>query len=508
MKRYLKVTFIFLLIFLTKINSTAKAERKIELERLYGKDRFETSKIIADKVKELGGSKTKYALANGLNFADALSGGAYSAKFKLPLILTDGVNVPSEYKSKSAIVFGGKSVVNPQNINILQRFAGNDRFETAKEIAYGGFRNSKSLIFTSGFKFPDALSAINISLKTNSPILFNEKSLNTGFLEAPISIINDIGELSSVLHSQTNISNAKIENIAGEDRYQTSLLVAKKVNPNPKTVIVANGLEFADALSASSLIGVLEDTTIILTNPRTLSKEAEEYLLNDSVEKVYILGGDNAVSKTVENQIIQKEAEVDEKAQTPEKEVVKEETVKEEIIVPKEAFDSVKPINIETSKSIINQENQINMPKLSVKIKGEIYPVVNIPVKNIGELTEKVQKRLDLRLKEWVNNSTYFVKEKRHKDNQSIWLVAHLTPYGKLIRNEKYIYFSDADGVVRKYVLSHKLENLIGGELFSDEEMDFLMGEGGDYIGFDTCTGKYTKNGAPISTMYVFKLAE
>ena len=83
-------------------------------------------------------------------------------------------------------------------------------------------------------------------------------------------------------------------------------MVAKKVNPNPKAVIVVNGLEFADALSASSLIGVLDDTTIILTDPKTLSKEAEEYLINDSVEKVYILGGNNAVSKTVENQILQK----------------------------------------------------------------------------------------------------------------------------------------------------------------------------------------------------------
>ena len=255
-------------------------------------------------------------------------------------------------------------------------------------------------------------------------------------------------------------------------------------------------------MSASSLIGVLDDTTIILTDPKTLSKEAEEYLMNDSVEKVYILGGNNAVSKTVENQILQKKPEVNEKALTPEKEVVKEEA-----IVP-ETFDPIKPLNVGTSESIINQQNEMNMPKLSVKIKGEVFPIVNIPIKNIGELTEKVQKRLDLRLKEWVNNSTYFVKEKRHKDNQSIWLVAHLTPYGKLIINEKNIYFSDSDGVVKKYVLSHKLENLIGGELFSDEEMDFLMGEGGDYIGFDTCTGKYTKNGAPISTMYVFKLAE
>ena len=39
MKRYLKATFIFLLIFLTKLSSTAKAERKVELQRLYGKDK-------------------------------------------------------------------------------------------------------------------------------------------------------------------------------------------------------------------------------------------------------------------------------------------------------------------------------------------------------------------------------------------------------------------------------------------------------------------------------------
>ena len=50
--------------------------------RIAGKDRFET----AEKVIELGGNANEYALANGLNFPDALSGGAYCGKFKLPLL--------------------------------------------------------------------------------------------------------------------------------------------------------------------------------------------------------------------------------------------------------------------------------------------------------------------------------------------------------------------------------------------------------------------------------------
>ena len=55
---------------------TAKAERKVKLQKLYGKDRFETSKIIADKVKELGGSKTKYTLGHSAIIMRSFDNGA------------------------------------------------------------------------------------------------------------------------------------------------------------------------------------------------------------------------------------------------------------------------------------------------------------------------------------------------------------------------------------------------------------------------------------------------
>ena len=97
--------------------------------RIAGKDRFETAEKIAEKVIELGGNANEYALANGLNFPDALSGGAYCGKFKLPLLLTDGKSVPEKFRDKPVTVFGGEGVVNPEGINLKKRLAGKDRFE-------------------------------------------------------------------------------------------------------------------------------------------------------------------------------------------------------------------------------------------------------------------------------------------------------------------------------------------------------------------------------------------
>ena len=91
--------------------------------------------------------------------------------------------------------------------------------------------------------------------------------------------------------------------LKGENRFETNRNIAYEISGNPKTVIVANGHKFADALAGSTLSSVLGNAPIILTDSDRIHPMVNKYLSNPSIETVYILGEKNAVSPLVERKI-------------------------------------------------------------------------------------------------------------------------------------------------------------------------------------------------------------
>ncbi|MBR5340057.1 MAG: BspA family leucine-rich repeat surface protein [Lachnospiraceae bacterium] len=98
--------------------------------------------------------------------------------------------------------------------------------------------------------------------------------------------------------------------LKGTNRYGTMAAITKEAYPvsengTLKTLIVATGESFPDALSGSALAGVY-GCPIILTKTGSLSPDAKaeiERLRDPSGCTVYILGGTGAVSEAVENAI-------------------------------------------------------------------------------------------------------------------------------------------------------------------------------------------------------------
>ena len=91
-----------------------------------------------------------------------------------------------------------------------------------------------------------------------------------------------------------------IDRIFGSTRYETAFAVSAKWD-KAKAVIIASGEDFADALAASALSAAL-DAPIMLagrTDNETILKEIGRL----GAEKAYILGGENAVNKEVEQLI-------------------------------------------------------------------------------------------------------------------------------------------------------------------------------------------------------------
>ncbi len=91
--------------------------------------------------------------------------------------------------------------------------------------------------------------------------------------------------------------------IAGIDRIKTAVEASEKAYPDGAVyAVVATAYNWPDALGGAALAGMLKGP-LLLTNPNSLSVDVQAELGRLDVSKVYILGGDAAVSATVEDQI-------------------------------------------------------------------------------------------------------------------------------------------------------------------------------------------------------------
>ena len=442
--------------------------------RIAGKDRFETAEKIAEKVIELGGNSEEYALANGLNFPDALSGGAYCGKFKLPLLLSDGKSVPEKFKNKPVTIFGGEGVVNPDGINLKKRLAGKDRFETSYKIAEDGFPDAHRSAITTGYKFPDALSLSPFCIKNDMPLLLYDTINKNKSQYAKIFYDKTFNAVQGKYITDTFIAgmdnppfqtnrNMSFKRFDGRNRFYTNSVICDYMEPQPKVVIVANGHKFADALAGASLSSVLGNAPIVLTDAGKINFETHAYLKNPSIETVYILGGESAVSPLVEREI---------------------------------------------SGRDVDESVASYMPKWTVAVHNTVYSIEN--VKGRSELDfGNVQRVIDLARynKVWVNTSALFNEYKVHGDGKSFQFAAHAGDFGWYIETAQFIYLSDKNGNVKKYVRSGELVKVYGKPLADKDEWDLRKGKYGDMIGFTTCTGRYINDQAEYK-IHLFKLVK
>lgn len=86
------------------------------------------------------------------------------------------------------------------------------------------------------------------------------------------------------------------ERIAGNDRYQTALAIAKRSFENNENAILANSKVFADSLSAVSVAKNYK-APIILTDNENLTQSTKSYLEN--MNSVTIIGGEKSVSSNI-----------------------------------------------------------------------------------------------------------------------------------------------------------------------------------------------------------------
>lgn len=195
-----------------------------------------------------------------------------------------------------------------------RRIFGNDRITTAIVVAREAFpEGARNVIITTGWDYPDALSASALAGALDAPILL-VRPASSG--DAVLQAIDELGVTKAyivggtaavsdnVRHEIDSLPGVSVTRISGANRFATAGAVAREVSEitSPATLFLATGQNFPDALAASSL-AANGRWPILLTNWDALHPETDAVLRLIRPARVVILGGGAAVSPAVENAI-------------------------------------------------------------------------------------------------------------------------------------------------------------------------------------------------------------
>lgn len=301
-----------------------KPIQKMTVERIAGENRYMTAvkmsrHFFKNPVKAV-------VLASGESFADALTGGSLTAQEKFPMLLVPQNKLPQEVreelqrlKPETVYIVGGNTTVS-ENVEKevatlgmkVKRLAGRDRQETADVISGVRFSYFAPGVdgmgdLTAAFdgtQFADALAA--------APFVAALAKHKIGFYTMHPFMKGDSPDGNELVFggvSSVPKGKEEQERLSGADRYETAVKIAQayteKWKAEPEAVILADGTRFPDALSCAAVSGLFE-APVLLTEPTELNAKTAAYIKTmKNVKKIYIMGGENAVSPKVIQQIEQ-----------------------------------------------------------------------------------------------------------------------------------------------------------------------------------------------------------
>ncbi|MGD6803411.1 cell wall-binding repeat-containing protein [Rossellomorea aquimaris] len=285
------------------------------VDRIDGANRYETALNIAYQGwMETGANEI--ILTTGTNFPDALAGAPLAYYKDAPILLTtkDKLHTTVEeaiidLEVSKVTILGGPNAVSESVVKQLkalgvrtERIAGNDRFSTALAIA-AKLPASDSAVIVNGRNYPDALSIASYAAQYGYPILLSDtdsiesSTLNKAKTYGSNIVIGGEKAISSKVYKQLKTPSR----ISGKNRYETSVNVAKDLDMFGGFAFVATGTHFADALTGSVLAAYYGEP-LVLTTPDSLHANARS-LFETYPMGFTILGGESAVSPTVEEQL-------------------------------------------------------------------------------------------------------------------------------------------------------------------------------------------------------------
>jgi putative cell wall-binding protein len=222
----------------------------LKVERHAGADRFATAAAVSAAFFSPG-VDTAY-VATGMNFPDALSGGAAAAQTGGPVLLVTRDAIPAATASELArlkpariTVLGSNAAVSDAvaaglaryaTTGAVQRIAGSDRFQTSAAISAATYPVGVDVAYVAtGMNFPDALAGVGASAVSGGPILLVNRDAIPAAIAAELSrlkpariaVLGSSDAVSdSVVAQLGSYTGGGVSRLAGSDRYGTAVAIS------------------------------------------------------------------------------------------------------------------------------------------------------------------------------------------------------------------------------------------------------------------------------------------
>ncbi|MCC0657716.1 cell wall-binding repeat-containing protein [Clostridioides sp. ES-S-0123-01] len=250
--------------------------KNTELDRLYCRENRLTSLDVSKntKLEELDWSNQKKSTSGGNS-----SGGG------------GGSSSTNEESSK------------PSTATSNSKLVGSDRNETSVKISQKGWNKADNIVLINDSSISDALSATPFAKSKDAPILLTKNDSLNKLTEKEIKrlevknvyIVGGLKSVGEKVVSDLKTKGLNVIRISGNDRYETSIKLAKELDKNSKLskVVVVNGEKgLADAVSMGA-ISAKEEMPILLTNQNDDMKDIKDLIGNKEVSKSYVIGGES-----------------------------------------------------------------------------------------------------------------------------------------------------------------------------------------------------------------------
>lgn len=297
----------------------------LSVSRIAGKDRYATDVLVNQFIFKEG--KDSAVLTSGSNFKSALNGSYMASTLYLPFFITPENKLNPE-------VLKQMQALGVKNIYLLGT-------SLEKELLAKGFKVRKvtpesldlelwrkdfnaplknyfpgdigRCIFVNDEKFPDLLSMIPFAARGYhqyhtmiAPLELSERDYDKygNELYDSFSLIGGYNSIPKRYFTEYHTGKmAPLNRIAGRDRYETAVKIAKANDlafkkKLSKTVVLVNGENYPDALS-SGIVAMYYNAPVLLTQKDSLNESTKKYLKDKGIEKVVLIGGENSVGEKV-----------------------------------------------------------------------------------------------------------------------------------------------------------------------------------------------------------------
>jgi len=200
-------------------------------------------------------------------------------------------------------------VVNVSSNNglVVNRVSGATRIATAIAVSHLDYPTTGSagaVVLCREDGFADALAGTALAASNHAPILLTGTAALDPSTQAEISRVLPAGgtvyllggpvALSDAVSTQLTTLGFKVVRYAGADRFATSTVIAGALG-DPKTILLADGTNFPDALAAGAAAAKLGGTVLTTEGP-TLTSDVSAYLTAHPNDTVYAIGGPAAAA--------------------------------------------------------------------------------------------------------------------------------------------------------------------------------------------------------------------